>query len=150
MKIPQKRRTGGFAPAGDNPEFTYHSLVLNGKIGVMFYMYIPSTLTAEDCYMDFTVSGDVAGKDVSYSRTYKAGDYTLYGYECPITSVQMADKITAKFSYGTNTIRQEYRAKTYIDGVISDTNEAEDTRNLCKAIKNYGSYVQPILADSNN
>lgn len=53
-------------------------------------------------------------------------------------------------TYDNETITQKYTAKEYLDSLIADTEEADDSRALGQAIMNYGSYVQPILAENNN
>ena len=144
--------TEGFSPTDESePQFVYHSLILSGQIGVMFYVYIPENVAPESCTMDFDVSGDISQNNPgqTYDKTITDSGYTLYGYRCYINSVQMADDIHAELTCGDETITQTFTAKEYLDGLIADESEPEYSRALGRAIMNYGSYVQPILADYN-
>ena len=146
------------APSTTAPQVVYRSMILGGQIRVMFYVNIPteSGLTADDtCLMDFTVGNNtVTGIKSTKTMTEKIDgtDYTLYGYECPITSAQMADTISMKLRQGetekdvlTTTITTN-TAENYLNSLIT-TVANETYSNLGQAIRDYGYYVQLMLAD---
>ena len=141
-----------FSPKNtDAPEFVYHSLILSGQIGIIFHVYIPGTLTPSSCTMDFDVSGDTSqnAQGQEYFETITDNGYTLYGYKCYINSVQMADEIHATLSYSGGSITETYTAKTYLDVIAGSDEFPSDLRELARCIKDYGCYVQPVLADYN-
>ncbi|MBQ3447061.1 MAG: InlB B-repeat-containing protein, partial [Synergistaceae bacterium] len=141
-----------FSPSDDSkPQFAYHSLILSGQIGVIFHVYIPDDLSPSDCTMDFDVSGDISQNNPGqkYFEVIDEGGTKLYGFKCYINSVQMADEIHATLSYSGGSITETYTAKRYLDALIADSSQPEDVAELGRAIKDYGSYVQPILADYN-
>ena len=145
-------KKNGFTPHDENtPEFAYHSLILSGQIGVIFHVYVPDGASSSDYCMYFDVSGD---KSQNAQPTYPFEAFTedghqFFGYKCYINSVQMADEIHARLDYGGQPLTQTYTAKSYLDTLIDDTTQSADVTALGKAIKDYGCYVQPVLADFN-
>ena len=145
-------KSGWIPDDEDAPQFALHQLILSGQLNMMFYVYIPDAYSPEDCTVDFSVSGDTSVNEQGqkYAETITQNSYTLYGYNCYFSSVQMADKITATLNYGDGqTVQHTYTAVTYLDDIMSDETISEDTRELAASIKDYGSYVQPVLADYN-
>ena len=143
-----------FKPADTTKiEIPQHSMILGSQIVVMFYVYLPEGSTPGNYTMVFDVSGDKTENPnpTVYYESVSDGGYTLYGYRCYVNSVQMADTIHAQLYSGDNVVLSEdYTAKTYLDRIIaSDDVFTSKTVNLCKAIKNYGSYVQIPLAAEN-
>ncbi|MBR0150576.1 MAG: hypothetical protein IJP89_04345, partial [Synergistaceae bacterium] len=166
------RKAGAFTPAtGDNankPEVAYHSMVLGGQLSVMFYVYFPDYGKDEAATTDIlpsnsTVTFTVNGVSESYNaniatpaKVITDGQYTLHGYECFISSVEMADDIVmtltcdANDEYRAGKELQTYKALTYLNALTgSNSGESEAAKNLGKAIMDYGYYVQPMLAAAN-
>ena len=138
----------------DKPEIHQHAMILGSQIVVMFYVYLPDSYTPAKCTMAFDVSGDKTENPnpTVYYEAVSDDKYTLYGYRCYVNSIQMADTIHAVlYDKDDNVVlTEDYKAKTYLDRVIaSDDVFSSYTVNLCKAIKNYGSYVQIPLAAEN-
>ena len=134
------------------PFFASHSLLLSGEIGVNFYMDL-SKLTEEEkaaSSMLFSVCGRLQVDDFDASHTNPGGD-GYYGFTCHISSVQMADTITAVFNYGDGrSVTQTYSAKDYIDYVNQNPGGfSADARALVASLGSYGANVQPFLAISN-
>lgn len=134
---------------GTKPEFTGHSLLLSGKIGLDFYILIPDELITDDAYMQFTVNGEAQTPAMLHNADNLGGG--KYRFTCFINSVQMADKVTAELHCGDNqTFTHDYRVKDYTDKALAIfLAESEDLRALIMAIKDYGHYVQPPLAANN-
>ena len=129
--------------AGEQPRFAYNSLMLGGQIGVNFYMYLPDS---EDCWVSFDIGGKrlCAPQPVDQKITKVSGDVTYYGFRCYINSIQMADTITAVFTKGSQTLLiKPYSANKYLKSDFST--DAEETRNLISAIRDYGHYAQIML-----
>ncbi len=143
--------TAVFVPQGA-PEFKTHTLLLSGQIGVNFYMDL-SRLSEEDrknTEMEFTVNGRTQTDKFDATHTNPNGN-GYFGFTCYITSVEMADKITAVLHYGDDqTVSQKYSAKQYVDHVLKNQNSfSTNAVALVSAIADYGSYVQPFLAEAN-
>lgn len=144
-----------FKPKAENtPEVVQHSMILGSQIVVMFHVYLPDSYTPAKCTMAFDVSGDKTENPnpTVYYEAVSEDKYTLYGYRCYVNSIQMADTIhAALYDKDDNVVlTEDYKAKTYLDRVIaSDDVFSSYTVNLCKVIKNYGSYVQIPLAAEN-
>ena len=132
------------------PSFKTQNLVLSGQIGVNFFLDL-SGLTDEEkaaSYVEFTVNGKTTKDTFDESFKNQTGEY--YGFTCYVTSVQMADTITAVFHYGDETVERTYSVLEYIKAVekISDKLEPEMVA-LVQSIADYGHYVQPMLAETN-
>ena len=139
------------------PTFRSHSLILDGEIGVNFYMNLP-TLSGVDyddpdkCYMEFDINGDKSNalkyKDADISYTENGNTY--YGFRCYISSVQMAETITAVLHYGDGlTVSQDYSVQEYLDAIL-DGDLSGAAKDLMIAIQNYGYYAQQLLSKANN
>ena len=146
--------TGGGSEAETNaPSFKTYQLKLEGRIEVIFYADIPEKFRNSDTIVIFDVSGDKSNNNPRvFDEDFKNDSGSYYGFKCEITSVQMADVITATLNYKdgneTKTTTLKCRAKDYLDyGIEHETDTT--TRELLKAIKDYGHYVQPSLAQEN-
>ena len=129
------------------PAFRFQSLLLSGQIGVVFYLELPGEIADyEDSVMTFEVSGKTQTVPFSEYRPGQRQGKDYYGFVCRIGSIQMAETITATFTYGDGkTITKEYSAKAYIDAVKGATGYKDYEINLFKAIADMGHYVQPFL-----
>ena len=137
------------------PAFRTHSLLLDGTIGVVFYMELPDIEGVDwsESYMEFSV----AGKDgATVTDTFDANDTndagTYYGFTCYVSSIQMADVITATLHYGDGkTVSQTYSVAEYVetfDARLAENPGAfdETTVNLVHALADYGHYAQAYLS----
>ncbi len=148
----------------NRPVFKGHSLVLGSKIGINYYLTLPEGKTAAAYANSYvTFSGNEVDDTVKYYLADvtpdEAGRYIFTAY---VTSVQMADEITAAFHYtdtlGTaRTVEDTYSVLQYInyfdDYVEENPNQtvySQATIDLVRAIADYGHYVQPMLAAENN
>ncbi len=160
------------------------SMLSTGILGVNFFLQLPcpgldgtETQDVKDAAvqqyyqnaaMAFSISsaGEAkdritksAGLDTDFKNS-STGEY--YGFTCNITSIQMADTITAKFTYqdpfatnpedsdASKTITKTYSIKQYLNSLDMSGNEySEDAKTLIKAMADYGYYAQPYLAGVN-
>lgn len=147
-----------WAKDADVLKWAGHNLALDGTLKINFFVYIPDG--SEDNYvMEFDVSGDTSlnPNAVTYSYTDTSGDLPIYGFACNINSAQMANKITAALyekgaSEGsTPVLEQTYTVVDYLNTMKSlesyytDKNK-EYVNDLMHAIRDYGHFVQPMLA----
>ena len=137
------------------PEFKTQSLTLSGQIGVNFFMDLSALADQErtNSYMTFTVGNSTSAQQANYNESFKdqtSGVY--YGFTCGITSVQMADTITAVFHYGNGlTVENTYSVASYIEYFDEhQTDYNTKTLALIKSIADYGHYSQPFLAAAND
>ena len=138
-------------PSGtDKPEFKGHQLVLSGQIGVKFGMNLSMLSEDEkaDSYMEFTINGRTTQVNTDDAAI---ADDERYIYTCFVTSIQMAEPITAVFHYNEDTVQQIYSVKDYIDYLDENASEySEAAVSLVHAIADYGHYAQPFLSATNN
>ena len=144
---------GGYFYIGEGPEPTFasHSLELSGKIGINFYMDLPTIAGVDytESYMTFEISGagEVDSDPVPYNEGQTSTRSVYYGFTCYVTSIQMADTITATFHYGDGlTVSETYSIAQYIETFegIQDQFDYETTE-LVHALADYGHYVQIFL-----
>lgn len=144
---------GGSNPDPDAPTFTKHSLVLNGMLGMNFFMNLPSGVDYNDgkkYYMEFNISGDTKSNNPQqYDATFKNVTGEYYGFRCYVKSIQMANKITATFHYDGKSVSHDYTVKEYLDGFYAEEGDTTALGRLAAAIKDYGHYVQPVLSETN-
>ena len=139
------------------PVFKTQSLTLSGLIGVNFFMELPPLEGVDyaSSYMEFEVNGKKTIAEYDPTNMSTVGNY--YGFACYVSSVQMAEPITAVFHYGdgltvTNegSSVDEYVGK--IDAHVAAGNEngiSEEAVALAHALADYGHYAQPYLAHAN-
>ena len=139
----------------DLPEFGGSTLVLDGKIGINFYVYIPEAYNPEDCYMVFESRRGISNENST--EKYNPEAYAMrrgkkyYAYTCYINSAQMAEEVTATFYFNGKTITKKDSVDAYLTLAEQYENQFSDNvNNLMRAIRNYGHYVQPMLAINGN
>lgn len=138
----------------EKPKFKVANLTLSGQIAVNFYMNLPpiqgvNYYDGKNCYTGFDINGDTTSNNPQPVDGEFMSDGN-YGFKCYVTSIQMADPITATFYYGNGkTVQCEYSVKKYLDNRISKTT-SETMKNLAIAIKNFGHYAQVYLARVNS
>ena len=138
----------------DVPTYETANLVLSGKIGVNFFLDL-SALTNDEkaaSYTVFTVKGKESTDLFDESHTDLNGNF---GFTCYVTSIEMAEIITAVFHYGDDqTVTKTFSVKDYVtrfDEMQAETNQFDDAEvALVHSIADYGHYVQPWLAETNN
>ena len=136
-----------------DPSFATHSLVLDGKIGVNFFMDLSGLNDDEKeaSYMTFAITGasPLPSDPVPFDAGNTNAKSTYYGFTCCVTSIQMADTITATFHYGDGlTVSEEYSIKQYIETFEDIESQFDETTvALVHALADYGHYVQAFLAD---
>ncbi len=138
---------------GPEPAFKTHSLTLDGKIGVNFFIDLSglSDDEKEASYMTFAITGasPIPSDPVPFDAGNTNAKSTYYGFTCYVTSIQMADTITATFHYGDGqTVSEEYSIKQYIETVEDMESQFDETTvALVHALADYGHYVQAFFAD---
>ncbi|MBQ6331471.1 MAG: InlB B-repeat-containing protein, partial [Clostridia bacterium] len=84
-------------PVEAGPAFTTQSLLLEGKIGVRFYVRLPEALRNENTSVSFTISGkggDACTATVPFSSDLPTNTNGYYGFTYYVGVIQMADTIT--------------------------------------------------------
>ena len=143
--------------------FVYHSLTLNGDIGVNFYLKLTEEELAENPTVSFTLNGEVLSTyTIDAQRDAKVIDgTTLYKATCWVCAPEMTDTITATLSIDGNAVATDtYSVKAYADVILSDDyrtkflekegNTEEDYNELAAlaaAMLNYGGAAQVQFAD---
>ncbi len=137
------------------PQFRTQQLVLSGSIGATFFLDLSMLTEAEreNSYMEFSVSGSGHFTEtVAFDEDNKNQSGQYYGFTCYVTSIQMADTITAVYHYGDGqTVSKTYSILTYLK--TFDANQGSfnaKTVRLMKALSDYGHYIQIYLSESNH
>ena len=134
--------------------FKTQSLVLSGQIGINFYLDLSGLTDSErkGSYMTFEITGKgtTTEKD-AFDAGCRNSTGTLYGFTCYVNSIQMADRVTATFHYGSGrTVSKTYSVEEYINYFDDHASEFDEkTINLIRALADYGHYAQLYLKDAN-
>ena len=137
-----------WVPEQEKPSFTGISVGLSGRIGMNFYVTIPEQYQ-ESAAMVFRV-GDTEHDAIPASAVSHEG--TLYHFTCGVSSVEMAETITAVLSYEddgySEEVRQETSVENYLHTIVDNSDTVSDYRKaekLAMALNNYGYYAQQSL-----
>lgn len=133
----------------EKPKFGNCSVVLSGQIGMNFYMNLPDAYT--DGTMEFTV-GDRTATAAGVKQ-----DDGRYKFTCYLTSVEMAEQITAVYTYEIDGVSESVNKIISVQGylgtmIANADNDPEFAKAsaLAKALWNYGYYAQLAVADGKN
>lgn len=131
--------------------FAGYSIVLNGEVGINFFMDL-SKLSAEERQAGY-MTVDITGKGTVTDRADFDPDLRengYYGFSCSISSIQLADTITATYHYGEDkTVTDTYSAIEYIKYIADHPDiYGQSSVKLAKALADYGHYAQIYLSDS--
>jgi hypothetical protein len=133
--------------AATEPTITGYALELGGVLGLRTYMALPTgeALDYSGAKMTFTMNQREA-QEIPYSqlKTDAQGQY----FTCDVYAYQMADEITATFTYKqdneTKTLTDTYSVKQYLDSLKGGEYSGEALA-LVNATRAYGHFVQPYL-----
>ena len=131
------------------PFFSGHSISLDGKIGVNFMLNLDGMSASEKSasYVEFTVAG--RKDEVLCNLDSMNYTETSYKFTCLISSIEMADTITAVYHYGGGrTVSQTYSLVDYLDYIEAHSGDYDDTiLALVGSIRDLGYYTQVYLSD---
>ena len=137
------------------PQFTNHSLVLTGMVGVDFYLTLPEGKARTDydgAYVTF--SGNKISSTAQHPLSEAPVVSGMYKFTAFITSIQMADLITPTLHYTENGEEKTitgtpYSAEDYIRWAASDGSLTTRQTRIVKALADYGYYAQRFLSTQN-
>lgn len=137
------------------PQFTNHSLVLTGMVGVDFYLTLPEGKTIADydgAYVIF--SGNKINSATQHPLSEALEVSGMYKFTAFITSYQMADPITPTLHYIENGSEKTvsgtpYSAEDYIKWAAFDGSLTTRQTRIVKALADYGYYAQQYLSVQN-
>ena len=128
-----------------------HSISLDGDIGVNFYMELDqSILSSQTAYMQFDVpDGKKTETQIVYVKDVLDDPVTISGrtyfkFKCRVAAKDMAAEIVAQLHDG-NARGEEYKysVREYAEYILDNSDDYnEKTKNLVKAMLNYGSAAQ--------
>lgn len=144
--------------SADAPAFRTHALTLDGRIGVQFYLELPDVEGADwaTSYVGFSVGGKGAFESAdAFDASDRSDTGAYYGFECDVSSIQMADRIIATLHYNLDGVEkaayQTYSVADYVkefDKLQAANPGAFDAKTvaLVHAMADFGHYAQPYLA----
>ena len=141
----------------EGPSFVRESLNLASEVGIVFYLRLPEIEGVSYDRVDFRLTGilpgEVTEESVAYSDAFintSTGE-KLYGFPCYVSSIQMADPITATLHYTVNgeeriLTREPYALKAFFEkyDAVKDTVPTVQ-QNAIEATADYGHYAQLYL-----
>ena len=145
----------------DGPEFVQQRLLLDGAIIIQFMVRLPENDGYVYDRVEFTIAGSpvedwVSDRTVAYAEATYDESYGLYCFNYPVTSIQMADLVTATLYYTVDgeeqtLVKENYSAKQYFldyDAYQSNPENPPITgvmKNAIEATADYGHFVQKYL-----
>lgn len=150
----------GMSQAGSGTHLAGYSIILDGEIGVNFYVeFSADDVSNGDPYIEFSIPSGSTTKTHKVYINEKAGEdrelatvdtttisgKTYYVFKCPVAAKEMTSTITAQVSFGdTNGPTYTYCVKDYADYVLNHGSDPKYTNAvpLVKAMLNYGTYAQ--------
>ena len=146
-------------PAPEEPAFMTQSLLLEGKIGVRFYVRLPEALRNESTNVHFAISGmdgEACAATEAFTSDLPTNSSGCYGFTFYVGTIQMADTITATLNYTVDgeaqTLVKTYSVKEYFTAFDENYennptpyDEVEGLVDLIKATADLGHYVQAYL-----
>ena len=150
--------TAVYGDAATEPEFKTYGVTLTGQIGLNIFLNLPEVEGAnyDDSYVEFTVDGNRRGRTVKVSRDPNFRDVntgTYYGFTLPLSSIEMAQNVTATFHYSLNgedkaITKEGITVENYINAWIAKGITGTDL-GLAQALADYGYHVQQFLSQTN-
>ena len=143
-----KFSTYGFTTFGTSeyPAITGYALELGGVLGLRYYMLVPEGFDGTDAAMTFAMNNR-ENQVIPYSEITTDGQDKYF--TCYVYAYQMADTITATFTYkmdgATKTLTDTYSVKQYLDSLAEGTYTG-GAQKLVNATRAYGHFIQPYLA----
>ncbi len=133
------------------PTFKTQALVLEGQIGVNFFLDLPQAAAYEYEGVDFTIDNvDGADASVPFSTDMPTNGSGYYQFTYYVRSIEMADTITATLKYKLNgvdkTLVKTYSVKQYFETFDQyQSLFSEKQKAMTKATADLGHYVQAFL-----
>ena len=143
------------------PSFKSMGLTVGSQIGLDFALDLPKTESRDyaNAHMNFFIKGKAArSEDVRFANARYDEKTGLYHFTFNVTSVEMAETVTAGFHYmdgnEEKVISAFYSVQDYFNDFdeVAEKNPAaypEKTVNLVHATADLGYYMQPYLAGKN-
>ena len=129
------------------PIFAGYRLRLSGILGLRYFMRMPDGFDDAGAQMTFTIEGATQTVTQYVEETLSGTTYRVY--ECGVHTYQMAENITAVFSYGDGqSVTDSYSVQQYLNA-ITEGDYTGAAKTLVEATCRYGHYIQPYLQDIN-
>ena len=150
-------------PLASEPMFVSQSLTLGGQVGLNVYLLLPEGegLDYTGSYVEFVVGGRRSRTiEAVIDESNRGGtDKSYYGFTLPLSSVEMAQLVTATFHYEKDGETAELSksgisVKGYVEAFEADAKRNpgrydDETVALVRAVADYGHWVQPFLSQAN-
>ena len=150
----------GYVPGGEvesdiGTTLVGHTLLLEGNIGVNFYMQLSDKVLADDnAYMNFTLDGKeysrVYIRDVKAAGSVIQNDTECYAFKCGVPVKDMETEIIAQviLSDGSKGAEYKYKVAEYIDDILdSEGAYTKEVIELVEAMSDFGDYATAYFAD---
>ena len=124
----------------------YHSLSLDGDIGVNFFAEIPNA--SNDAYAEFIVNGAARTVPIDLDNYYVQDGKVYYRFTCSVHSAQIDMKITGAIHNGDDMSDPiSYSVHDYLTEATTNpaTQNNQKLMALMSAIATYGYYANALL-----
>lgn len=124
------------------------SVTLGSEIGLNFYVEVHNIELSNTMAYSVTGKGDITGtQNLSEAEKQDDGTYKFTAY---LNVLQMADLVTASFTYGENTLTNTISVLDYLNALVEQYGQSRTTKDkatvgVAKAMADYGYFAQQYL-----
>lgn len=123
-----------------------HDILLDGDIGVKFYMELTGDYASEQSSMVFSVSGKETDIPVANAEKTELNGKEVYVFTCHVAAAEMTDQINAQIVCGeTASDVFSYSVQEYANYILaneSTNSEFAKAAPVVKSMLNYGAQAQ--------
>ena len=137
----------------DEPSFVKRNIALEGQLAENVFMKLPEIAGCDysESYMEFIVNDKAENPEIDlFDTDDRSKDGRLFKFTVHISSIEMADPVTAIFHYfvdgSEETKELTFTVQEYLDNIEEDAGIPELVE-LTLAIRNYGYYAQLYLSE---
>ena len=136
----------------DKPSFVKRNLALEGQLAENVFMKLPEIAGCDysESYMEFIVNDKAENLEIDlFDADDRSKDGRLFKFTVHISSIEMADPVTAIFHYFVDGLEETkeltFTVQEYLDNIEEDA-AIPELFELTEAIRNYGYYAQNYLS----
>ncbi len=137
----------------DEPSFVKRNIALEGQLAENVFMKLPEIAGCDysESYMEFIINGKTESPEIDlFDEDDRSEDGRLFKFTVHISSIEMADSVTAVFHYCVNgseeTKELTFTVEEYLDH-IAENAMIPELIELTRAMRNYGYYAQLYLSE---
>ncbi|MBO5076930.1 MAG: hypothetical protein J5584_04965 [Clostridia bacterium] len=137
----------------DEPSFVKRNIALEGQLAENVFMKLPEIAGCDysESYMEFIINGKTENPEIDpFDADDRSDDGRLFKFTVHISSIEMADSVTAVFHYYVNGYEETEEITFTVEEYlyhIEQVATSPELIELTRAMRNYGYYAQLYLSE---